>query len=227
MTETLTSFNQIRLEVYRECYDHELAAATATVAAPEGIMLLGTAQREPIEAAMVPAITTVLLDGSGRVSHGTATFAMQEKGTTACMKISQAWVDAMGNAARSGRIVDMTANEQYRRNVYYGAHTHGACVLGGLALVRNKTGANGGLDYVEFVSTKLYEHISDTHDTRMGKMAVKTAMALRRLKGVDANGTRVDPVLAQAADFLKTATRDAKQRPTSPVVVGKPLFLTI
>ncbi len=161
MLETISTFNEIQRAVHAECYDRELAYGTATVAAPDGFVHLSATQREPIESAIVPAVTAVLLDGSGRVTHGTTTFGI-ERSIPACMEISSMWLDATGKAARSGRLIDVGATEEYRRRVYYGAQSQGTCLLGGLALVRNKTGENGGLDYVQFVSTQLYDHIGDT-----------------------------------------------------------------
>ncbi len=227
MSEVITTFNEIQREIYAECYDRELAYGTATVAAPDGIVHLSATQREPIDGAIVPAVTAVLLDGSGRVSHGTTTFGVVEKSIPACMEISSIWVDNMSGAARSGRLIDVGATEEYRRRVYYGAQSQGTCLLGGLALVRNKTGENGGLDYVQFVSTQLYDHIVDTHDTRAGRIALKAGLALRRMKTGEKKDVQIDPALLQAADFLKMAVRDAKQRPTSPAIVAKPLILTI
>ncbi len=227
MSETISTFNDIQRAIYTECYDRDLAYGTATVAAPDGFVHLSATQREPIESAIVPAVTAVLLDGSGRVTHGTTTFGVVERSIPACMEISSMWLDATGKAARSGKLIDVGATEDYRRRVYYGAQSQGTCLLGGLALVRNKTGENGGLDYVQFVSTQLYDHIGDTHDTRTGRIAVKAGLALRRMKTGEKKGEQIDPVLLQAADFLKMAVRDAKQRPTSPAIVAKPLILTI
>ena len=88
MSEVITTFNEIQREIYAECYDRELAYGTATVAAPDGIMVLGANRRESAEDAVVPAVTAVLLDDSGRITHGTTTFGVVEKSIPACMEIS-------------------------------------------------------------------------------------------------------------------------------------------
>lgn len=210
--------------------DHELAAATATLATPGRVIVEGPQEFEPEQRRQILSVTSFLLDRINGPNYGTVFFGAPEEARGTLSHAADKWVEHTQGIARSKTRTKLfeaisggLGDELYR----HAASTRGV-LLGGMAVARRIDTVNGpSMEQFVYTATSSQEAIETA-------LATRSAQAMRLVyRGLVALGKREDITheqeLWQARNelFLGYAQKAHHRNNGASVMVNRPFVVTI